>query len=259
MGSAENQGKLWGKEPRNWAELQEPLHTPLWEAMIEAAGVGPGTRVLDAGCGSGGACLLAEKRGARIAGVDAASTLLEIARERIPDGEFRVGDLQELPFEEDSFDAILAASSLQYTEDRVATLREFKRVCHPNGRIVVALWSTPDEVEYQAVFKAVRDSLPEPPPGKGPFELSQPGILEELIQEAGLNVAGVGKATCPFEYTNFEMFWRANSSAGPLQAALQSVSEDDLRTELKQAVKDFERPDGSIRITNQFRYVVASQ
>lgn len=257
MGSAGIQGELWGKEPRNWAELQEPLHRPLWEAMLTAAAVGPGTRILDAGCGGGGACLLAAERGATITGLDAADALIDIARKRLPSGDFRVGDLQQLPFADESFDAVMAASSLQYTGDRIATLRELRRVCDRDGRIVVGLWSTPDEVEYRAVFEAVRDTLPEPPPGKGPFELAQPGVLEKLIETAGMKVAGSGKASCPFEYKSFEMFWLANVSAGPPQAALRSVSGDALRAAVKEAVAAYERPDGSIRMENQFRYVVA--
>jgi SAM-dependent methyltransferase len=259
MGSAEIQGDLWGREARHWAELQEPLHRPLWEAMLTAAAVGSGTRLLDAGCGGGGASLLAAQRGASITGLDAAGSLIDVARKRLPDAEFRVGDLQELPFDVNSFDAVVAASSLQYTQDRVATLRELKRVCDPSGRIVVALWSTPEDVEYRVVFKAVRDCLPEPPPGKGPFELSQPGVLEGLIETAGMKVAGSGKAACPFEYESFDVFWKANVSAGPLQAALQSVSEDRLRAAVREAVAVYERPGGSLRMENLFRYVVAVQ
>lgn len=257
MGSAGTQGELWGRKARSWAELQEPLHRPLWEAMLTAAAVGPGTRLLDAGCGGGGASVLAATRGARIAGLDAAGPLIEVARKRLPGGDFRVGDLQELPFDDKSFDAVVAASSLQYTQDRVATLRELKRVSDPAGRVVVALWSTPEEVEYRAVFNAVRDALPEPPPGKGPFELSQPGALEGLIEAAGMTVAGTGKAACPFEYESFDAFWQANTSAGPLQAALQSVSEATLSAAVREAIAPYQRPDRSIRFENQFRYVVA--
>lgn len=259
MGSAKIQGELWGKAPRDWAELQEPMHRPLWEAMLTAAGIGPGARVLDAGCGGGGACLLAARLGARVSGVDAASPLVALARERLPDGDFRVGDLQELPFDDDSFDAVVAASSLQYTQDRVAALRELKRVCDPGGRVVVGLWGAPDQVDYRVVFKAVRDALPEPPPGKGPFELSGPGVLEALIGEAGLKVDGRGHAVCVFEYPSFGVLWQANASAGPLQAALQSVSEDRLRSAIKGAIAPYEQSDGSIRMENQFRYVVAVQ
>lgn len=257
MGSADIQGALWGKQARIWAELQEPLHRPLWEAMLTAAAVGPGTRLLDAGCGGGGASLLAAKRGARITGLDAAEPLIDMARKRLPEGDFRVGDLQELPFDDDAFDTVVAASSLQYTQDRVAGLRELKRVCDPGGRIVVGLWSTPDEVEFRVVFQAVRDSLPEPPPGEGPFVLSQPGVLEGLIETAGMKVGGSGKASCPFEYESFDVLWQATVSGGPIQAVLRSVGEDELRAAVEGAVAAYERPDGSFRMENRFRYVLA--
>ena len=80
MGSAGIQGDLWGRAPRDWAELQEPMHRPLWEAMLEAAGVASGTRLLDAGCGGGGACLVAARQGARVSGVDAAGPGLTLRR-----------------------------------------------------------------------------------------------------------------------------------------------------------------------------------
>jgi hypothetical protein len=70
MGSAGVHGQLWGKAAHDWAELQEPTSAPLWEAMLDAAAVGPGTRVLDAGCGAGGASILAASRGARVNGLD---------------------------------------------------------------------------------------------------------------------------------------------------------------------------------------------
>jgi len=184
--------------------------------------------------------------------------LIDIARGRLPDRDFRVGDLQDLPFDDSSFDVVLAASSLQYTQDRVAALRELKRVCDPSGRVVIGLWSTPDKVEYRVVFKAVRDALPEPPPGKGPFELSEPGVLERLVETAGMRVVTSGEAVCPFEYESFDVFWQANVSAGPLQAALQSASEGNLRMAVKGAVAPYERADGSIVMENHFRYVLAA-
>jgi cyclopropane fatty-acyl-phospholipid synthase-like methyltransferase len=62
-GSAAVQGRLWGRAAHDWSELQEPTVVPLWEAMLDAAMVGPGTHVLDAGCGAGGASVLAMRRG----------------------------------------------------------------------------------------------------------------------------------------------------------------------------------------------------
>lgn len=256
MGSAEIQGELWGRSPQDWADLQEPMHKPLWEAMLNAAAVGEGTHFLDAGCGGGGACLLAAKRGAHVFGLDAAEALIGVAAERLPDADFRIGEMEDLPFGDQAFDAVIAANSLQYTEDRVAALRELRRVCEADGRVAVGLWSSPDKVEFRVFFKAIRDTLPEPPHGKGPFELSEPGVLEELMEQADLKVVESGEEDCPFEYPSFEAFWRANASAGPLQATLRSVNEQELIGAVHRAVEPFQASGGSIRLENRFRYVV---
>ncbi|MCZ6738256.1 MAG: class I SAM-dependent methyltransferase [Actinobacteria bacterium] len=257
MGSAKVQGDLWGRAPGDWAGIQEVQHAPLWEAMLDATGVGAGTRFLDAGCGGGGASVLAAGRGAVVSGLDASEPLLEIARYRLPEGDFRVGDLEALPFADGSFGAVIAASSIQYAEDRVAALRELARVAASDGRIAVGLWSTPDKVDYRVVFAAIGDSLPEPPPGDGPFGLSEPGTLEGLIETAGMSVIAAGEADCPFVYPDTETFWKANISAGPLQGAMEVVGEDDLRAAVSEAVAPYRTDDGGLRFENVFRYVTA--
>src|SRR5436305_7031013 len=162
MGSAAVQGQLWGRAAHDWAELQEPTALPLWEAMLDAAFVGPGTRVLDAGCGAGGASVLAAGRGAHVNGLDAAEALLAIARARVPDADFRAGDLDALPYADGTFDAILAADVLPYVADPAAALRGLRRVCAPGARVVIAIWGAPDECELSAIVAAVREILPRP-------------------------------------------------------------------------------------------------
>jgi len=258
MGSAEIQGDLWGRRAQDWAELQEPYHQPLWEVMLEKGNVGTGTRFLDAGCGGGGASILAAQRGAIVSGIDAAAPLVEIARDRVPNGDFRVGDIQGLPFEDQVFDVVLAANSLQYSQDRVATLREMKRVAADDGRVVVGLFSTPDKVDWSTVIEAVGSTLPSPPDGKGPFELSEPNILEGLIQQAGMSVLGSGEVECPFDYPDFDTVWRVSVSAGPAQAAIDAVGEGRIEQAVRDAVEPFQAVDGSIHTMNVFRYVVAT-
>ena len=143
MGSAKIQGELWGRLPQGWTEIQEPLHRPLWAAMLDAAQVGRGTRMLDVGCGGGGSSRLAAERGAQVYGLDAAEGLLEFARKQVPEGNFRSGDIEDLPYEDDRFDVVFAANSVQYAADRVAALRELGRVCVPKGtHCRRALWPT---------------------------------------------------------------------------------------------------------------------
>lgn len=206
-----------------------------------------------------GKCFSAD-RGAQVSGLDAAENLISLARERVLDGDFRVGDIEELPFEDNVFDAVFASNSIQYSGNRIATLREFGRVCSANGRIAAGLFGPPEKVKYSAVFKALRDAMPEPPHGGGPFELSVPGKLEGLFEEAGLKVIDNGEVNCPFGYSDFELFWQANASAGPVQNILQSVPEDDLRKVLNDAIKEFINPNGEILINpNVFKYVVATK
>lgn len=258
MSTAEIQGKLWGGAPQDWAMLQEPVHQPLWQVMLNETSVGSGTHILDAGCGGGGATLLAAQRGAQVSAVDASEKLIQFARGRVPEVDFRVGDIESLPYEDDSFDVVFAANSVQYAGDRVKALREFGRVCRPDGRIVAGLFGPPEGVAFRTIQAAVRDALPEPPDGAGPYELSMPGKLESLFEEAGLNVLKSGEVDCPFHFPDFETFWRAQISAGPFQRAMQIAGEEKLRLAVQGAVEAFRNGDGTILIQpNLFKYVVA--
>lgn len=259
MKTANVQGELWGKAARDWAEIQEPMNVPLWEAMLNAAHVGPGTRSLDVGCGAGGASLLATARGAQVTGLDAAEGLIAFARERDPNSEFRVGDMADLPFADGAFDLIFAANSVQFASDWLAALRECGRVCKPSGRIAVGLFAPPEKVAFRVIFKTISAMLPEPLPGGGPFALSAPGKLEDLFEQAGLSVLAGDEVDCPFGYPDFATFWRGTTAAGPFQGILQVINEEELKSALLGAVEPFCCGDGRILIQpNKFKYVVAA-
>lgn len=259
MGTARRQGELWGRAPQGWAEIQEPTSKPLWEAMLDAASVGEGMRVLDAGCGGGGASVLAAARGADVSGLDAAEGLLAFARRRVPTGDFRVGDLEDLPFDDAAFDAVFAANSVQYTANRIGALGEMRRVCVPGGPVVVGLFGPPDRVAFAAVYEALWAALPDPPQSGGPFELSAPGTLEALMTDAGLTVTDVGEVDCPFVWPDVAAFWEGTVAAGPVQGMLGAVTEQRLQVAAGEAISPFVRDDGRVIIgPNVFRYVVAT-
>ena len=258
MDSATHQGTLWGAAARDWAELQEPTSRPVWEAMLEATEVGEGTRFLDAGCGGGGASILAAERGAHVTGLDASAAMVDVARERVPGAVFHVGRLQDLPFPDRHFDVVFASLCLMFADDPEAALREFRRVAMRSGRIAVAVWGRPEACDMLPVFRALKAALPEPPPGPGPFALSAEDALERLMEAAGLEVQTTGEVDAPFIYDDFEALWRAQSSAGPFQGALRTVGEDVLREALHDATRSFRHDDGSLRLDNRFRYVVAT-
>lgn len=257
MRSSKIQGELWGAAAHDWATRQEPLHRPLWEAMLDATKVGQETRCLDAGCGSGGASHLAVQRGANVKGLDASAALIDIARQRAPLAEFWVGDLEDLPYDAAEFDVVLASLSVQYAADPFAALRELKRVCAPDGHLAISTWGPEEACEQRVLFQAIRAILPSLPPGAGPFALSAPGQLEAFVAQAGWQVIEGQTVACPFVYPDLATHWQAQRSAGPVQAAIRTVGEERVRIAVEEAVAPYQTPAGGVRLENYFRYVVA--
>ncbi len=259
MGTAQVQGELWGAGATDWSELVEPMSRPLYEAVLDAVGVAPDTRLLDAGCGSGLALQIARARGAQVTGLDAAADLLRIARRRVPDGDIRQGELEELPFGDSQFDAVTAFNSVQYAADPVAAVRELARVATVGASVAVVTWGDPQRCETKTVLAAVGALLPPPPPGAaGPFALSEPGKLEELVAAAGLTPKHTEEVAVAFVSDDLETAVRGHLSSGPAQRAIREAGRAAVEAAIRGALGPSIRPDGTSRQDNTFRYVVAT-
>jgi SAM-dependent methyltransferase len=215
-------------------------------------------KILDAGCGTGGACVEADKMGCEVIGVDASAALLEVARERLPAVRFQESDLESLPLNDSEVDAAIAVNSVLYADDVARAVRELARVTRSGGRVVITNWGKPDDCEVKDVLDAVVGLLPFKPP-RGPFWLSSPGKLESLLADAGLSVIEHGETRCDFTYPSFEICWRAQASAGPLQAAMRVLGEAKVRTAVEQAVKNHTDPSGAIVLRNTFIWAAGQQ
>jgi len=258
MGTADMQGALWGAAARDWSELNEPQCTPIYDAGLDAVEAGPGTDLLDAGCGAGLALLLAAKRGATVTGFDASSGLLAIARERLPQAELQRGDLEQLPFGDDAFDAITAFNSVQYAGDPVVALRELRRVARPGAPVVVLTWGRPEQCETRVILAAIGGLLPPPPPGAGgPFALSEPGRLEALVASAGLTPDGAFDVAQSFDFPDLETAVRAQLCTGPARRAIDHAGEAATRAALAEAYALHRQADGRYRQHNTFRFLVS--
>ncbi len=258
MGSAQVQGTLWGAAAREWSELNEPFSTPFYEAVFDAIAVGPGMKLLDAGCGSGLALQLAAKRGATVTGYDASAALLDIARERVPGADIRQGDLEALPFADATFGAVTAFNSVQYAADPVAATRELRRVARPGAPVGIVTWGAPERCETRVILAAIGGLLPPPPPGaEGPFALSQPGRLEALAEAAGLTPRHADDAPMAFVFPDLDAAVRAQLTSGPARLAVEHAGEQATRDALAAAYAGSRRPDGTYRQANVFRYLIA--
>jgi SAM-dependent methyltransferase len=254
------QGELWSVRAWDWAELQEPQHLPKYEDAVRRIRIGARRRVLDLGCGAGVFCRLAADAGASVTGIDAAPALVELARERVPEGCFDVGDIQALPYEECSFDVVTAFNSLQFAPDPLTALSEVRRVTAPGASIYILVWGREQHTELVAVMKALHPLVPpRPPGGPGPFALSAPGLLEDLATRSGFTVAETGYIELPYEYPDEAATLRAQCSSAPAVLAARTSGEAAVKDAIIRALAPYRTTSGGYRIETEYRYLTAKR
>lgn len=257
MGSSSVQSGLWGREPQIWSHDLEPLMAPLYRATLDALAPLAGRRLLDVGCGAGLALQLAASQGAQVSGLDATADLLAIAGTRVPAADLREGDLEELPYDEEAFDVVCAFNSIQYADDPANAVAEIARVCRHGGTVAVGMWGDPARCETDALFARLRSLAPVAPGTPAPLMLSNEGVVEELLEAAGLQVDAGGEVDCPFEFVDIEQAWTVHKAGGPMQKAIDLVGADAVRHVLEDVLETDRKPDGALRQDNVFRYVTA--
>jgi SAM-dependent methyltransferase len=257
MGTAILQGQLWGVRASDWAEVQEGLYTPLFEAVLQKTALGPGLSLLDIGCGSGLFCQMAMLLGAQVSGLDASEALLDIARQRTPQGDFRVGEMEELPYADQTFDVVAGFNSFQFAADPVNALVQARRMARKGGSLVLAVFGKPEDTEATAYFAALRPLLPPPSPGApGPFALSLDGALESLVAQAGMVPGAVEQIDCPWQYADEKTMLRALLSTAPSIRAIQNSGEAAVRQAILEGLTPFKNAAGGYRLKNNTHYMI---
>jgi SAM-dependent methyltransferase len=136
--------ELWASG--SYARVAE-LIVPLAEDLVALAGITPGARILDVGCGTGNAAIPAALAGGRVTASDLTPELLTagMARARASGAalDWVEADAEELPFPDGSFDVVLSCVGAIFAPDHARAAAELLRVCRPGGRIAMANW-TPD-------------------------------------------------------------------------------------------------------------------
>jgi ubiquinone/menaquinone biosynthesis C-methylase UbiE len=262
-GSARVQGDLWGERARDWADVLEGWNgwgIPLYRHVLERVPVGSGTSLLDVGCGAGRFCRIAADRGAQVAGIDAAGPLVEIARERVPDGDFRVGEMEDLPWADDSFDVVTGFNSFFIAADMVNALREARRVARPAASMAMTVFGRPERCESTTALASLAQFAPSRLSGeeerRGPA-LHEEGVLERVAAEAGLTPIEAGYVQVPEEYPNLETMLRGYMAAAPFVRAARSAGEEAVREALSQALQPLKISSGLYRLEDELRYLIA--
>ncbi|WP_329194027.1 class I SAM-dependent methyltransferase [Streptomyces sp. NBC_01435] len=265
-----------GDRARDWAEIQERMLAPLYEAVYARLEVGSGTRLLSLGCGSGLSLLIAAARGARVTGVDTDLERLALARTRLlpgPDGDagspagqprLLEGDPSAArPSDGTPYDLITAFTPIGCSSDDgeglVAALRSAVPLAARGSTVVLTGWGPPERCATAPVLRVAerlcgRDRAPR----TGDWRPSGRDDLEELAFRAGLNPDGSGRVACPFGYADTDSAVRGLLSTRLFDAAVRATDRAQVEKEVTQALRPHRRPDGTVWMPNVFRYLVCT-
>ncbi|MEP6798362.1 MAG: methyltransferase domain-containing protein [Lapillicoccus sp.] len=214
----------WGRQAVAFATLSEPANCREYVALHQLLALEAGESVLDLACGSGLAVELAAARGAVVSGLDASARLVAIARDRAPDADIRIGDMNALPWADGTFDVVTSFRGIWgTTPDAVA---EVRRVLRPGGRVGLTVWghikASPGAWALEPFTLAAREKVANQ---AAMVSLGRPGAGEELLASWGFQ--DVHRYEIPFawEFADPDHYARAVASTGPAYEAIQAVGE----------------------------------
>jgi len=243
-----------------WGPTIEDWLGPATERMLDAAGIGAGSRVLDVAAGAGGQSLAAARRvgpDGYVLATDISPAILTYAAKAATEaGLTNVGtrelDGEHLTVDESGFDAVISRVGLIYFPDQAAALAGMRAALRPGGRISAVVYSTAERNGFFAIPVGIirrRAQLPPPAVGQpGPFSLGGPGVAEHAFIQAGFRDVTVETVGSPIRMASAaECVAFERESFGALHQMLSGLPESDREaawTEIGQALARFDIPAG---------------
>jgi SAM-dependent methyltransferase len=273
--------KRWdGDEGAHWvdeAERYDTMNRAFGEAMLDAANLQPGERVLDIGCGNGATTIEAGRRvrpGGAAVGVDLSSRMLTLAQERaaaaeVGEAEFLQADVQVHAFREGECDVVVSRFGVMFFDNPHAAFANLARALRPGGRMVFVAWQDMTRSEWIMVpgaAAAAHVGLPQgiAPNAPGPFGLADPDRIREILDQAGFTGLSLEELTRPMrigdDLDDVETFFtrslplvRDLLAAAPADKAAAAV--DAART----ALEPYAGPEGVVMNANGAWLVTAQR
>ena len=261
----DQQKQSWNKFSAGWKKWDELLMDflkPVGDEIIRLLNPQKDDVVLDVASGTGepGLTIAAKLSGGKVIITDLADHMLEIARENatsrgIENIETVTCDVCDLPFPDNTFDAISCRFGFMFFPDMQLAANEMVRVLKPGGKIATSVWNIPEKNFWvTAIMGTINKNmeLPPPPPGSpGMFRCAKDGFISDIFSQAGLkNISQTeifGKLNCK----TIDAYWGMQTEVGaPIVAALSKAS-DDMKEKIKietYAALIQKYPDGNINI-----------
>jgi SAM-dependent methyltransferase len=248
----------------DYGQVADRLVLPLGPVVVARTSIGREDEVLDVAAGTGNAAIPAAATGARVVGLDLTPELLDVARRRSREAGVEVewveGDAEDLPFANDSFDAVVSTLGIQFAPHHEQVAAELARVCRPGGRIGLCNW-TP-EGYIGRFFTTMAPYMPPPPEGVSPPPLwGDEGHVERLLGGAGLRLA-FERRTVDFRHDSPGAFVDFMATRyGPLVKARELLTTQgrwsDLRADLVALSAEMDTaPAGSFLVPSEYLIVI---
>jgi SAM-dependent methyltransferase len=254
-------GTSWAR----YADIVDIMFDEITQAVLDAAAISTGDRVLDLGCGSGGTTLaIAEKVTpiGSVTAIDVSSPMLERAQHRadaagIVNATFVLGDASVYPFVEHSFDAMVSRLGAMFFDDPEYTFRRMVPALDSGGRLALGVWRGPSENLWAmgpvAAAKEFLEMPPRPGPEEpGPFSFADPDRVRSILGVAGLT--DIDLAPLDFQVPLGRTLEEALNFAmemGPLSAPLSTVTGDNRQkaiAAITEVLKANQPEDGIVRL-----------
>lgn len=246
----------WERRARQYESFWGDVTARVIEPLLDAAGVGAGQTVLDLATGPGHVAAGAAARGAVAVGIDVARAMVELARRLHPGIEFIQASAADLPFEADTFDAVVANFMILHVGEPERAAREIVRVLRPGGSVALSTWDVPGRA---LMFGVMLDSIAETgasppddlPAGPPFFRFSDDGEFARLLAAAQLDGAEVETIEFPQAFPSSEVLWEGMVGATVRTAVLVTSQTEEMQQRIRAAfegrVSEF-RTNGEIEL-----------
>lgn len=243
----------WNERADTYGDLTGRVTVLVADALLDAASVDAGDRVLDVACGGGQVAGRAAGRGASPAGVDLAEAMVEQARRDHPGIAFEVADAEDLPAADGAFEAAVGGFILNHLPHPERCAAECARVVGPGGGVAFSVWDQPERARLialvgEAVERAGGDRSAGVPDGPDDFRFADPSEMRSLLRGAGFERIEVRSHELSIEVPGTDALWDGLMGGLARAPATVEAHGESMRARVREAFAEiaagFRRPGG---------------
>jgi len=232
---------------KKWDEINMNFIKPMGDEIIRMIKIKDSDMVLDVAAGTGepGLTIASMLKTGKVTSTDQAEGMLATAIEKaksrgLKNFETKVCDVSELPFNNNSFDAISCRFGFMFFPDMLLAAKEMARVLKPGGRVAFSVWDVPEKNFWITVMGGTINKYiqiqPPPPGAPGMFRCAAPGLMTSIFKEAGFSIISETEVNSKLQCGTTEVYWNMMMEvAAPFEAALNKADEE-MKTKIKNEV-----------------------